>query len=83
MTKTSIVQSWYVSSKTLVTLFEELQEECQNVLRLLAQLQLNNLTTEQQGDILAGLGAAVLHLHEHTRGLDGLIDKELEKLPDQ
>jgi hypothetical protein len=57
------------------TLLEELWEECQGILKLLAQLELPSLQEEQVEDLLGELSAAVLHLHEHTRGLDELLDK--------
>lgn len=57
------------------TLLKELEEECQAVLKLLAQLDLPGLQEEQVEDLLGELSAAILHLHEHTRGLDGLLDE--------
>jgi len=65
----------YVSSTT-ATLLAELEAECQHVLKLLAQLEMAGLSGEQVEDILGALSAAVLHLHEHTRGLDVLLDEE-------
>jgi len=63
----------------LSTLFEELGEECQNTLKLLAQLRMSHLSTQQIEDILAELTASVVHLHAHTDGLDDLISDQLEK----
>ena len=65
---------------TLTALLEELGEECQNVLKLLAQLEMNRLNIEQIEDILAELTASIVHLHTHTNGLDDLISDQLEKL---
>ena len=65
----------YLRVPTLV-LLRELGEECQNVLKLLAQLEVAGLSEAQQETILGELSAAVLHLHEHTRGLDALIDED-------
>ncbi len=66
----------YVGRRT-ATLIEELHEECQNISKLLAQLELPSLQDEQAEDLLGELSAAILHLHEHTRGLDErLLDKE-------
>ena len=66
----------YVDGRT-ATLLEELREECQNISKLLAQLELPGLQHEQAEDLLGELSAAILHLHEHTRGLDNrLLDKE-------
>jgi len=64
----------YLSAPTLI-LLRELGEECQEVLELLAQLEVAGLSEAQQETILGELSAAVLHLHEHTRGLDALIDE--------
>jgi hypothetical protein len=66
----------YVGQRT-ATLIEELREECQNISKLLAQLELPNLQEEQAEDLLGDLSAAILHLHEHTRGLDeALLEKK-------
>lgn len=62
-------------SPQTATLLKELEEECQAVLKLLAQLDLPGLQEEQVEDLLGELSAAILHLHEHTRGLDGLLDE--------
>lgn len=67
-------------NETLSTLLTELGEECQRTLQLLAQLQLNHLTADQMGDILAELTGSVVHLHGHTEGLQELISDELERL---
>lgn len=53
-----------LSAKT-ETLLLELGEECQRV-----------LTEAQRETLLGELSAAVLHLNEHTRGLDSIIDSE-------
>ena len=59
------------------TLLEELREECQNISKLLAQLELPSLQDDQAEDLLGELSVSILHLHEHTRGLDErLLDKE-------
>ena len=63
-----------LSASTLI-LLRELGEECQTVLKLLAQLEVAGLSEAQQETILGDLSAAILHLHEHTRGLDALIDE--------
>jgi hypothetical protein len=65
----------YLSVPTLV-LLRELGEECQYILKLLAQLEVAGLSEAQKEDILGDLSAAVLHMHEHTRGLDALIDED-------
>ena len=68
-----------VLDQTLTILLEELGEESQDILKLLAQLKLSYLSTEQIEDILAELTASVVHLHAHTDGLDDLISDQLEK----
>ena len=62
-------------SPQTATLLEELGEECQTILKLLAQLELPGLQERQVEDLLGELSAAILHLHEHTRGLDELLDE--------
>lgn len=66
----------YLSPQT-ATLLNELSIECQHVLRLLAQLEMSGLSKGQIEDVLGRLSAAVLHLHEHTRDLDDLIDEDI------
>jgi len=68
-----------VLDQTLTILLEELGKESQDILKLLAQLKLSYLSTEQIEDILAELTASVVHLHAHTDGLDDLISDQLEK----
>jgi|Deesub1362A_J573_1020465.scaffolds.fasta_scaffold12551_3 exonuclease V gamma subunit len=65
----------YLDPRT-ATLLEELGEECQTLLKLLAQLERPGLQEEQIDSLLGELSAAILHLHEHTRGLDELLDEE-------
>jgi hypothetical protein len=77
----SIEQKIHVSS-TLSILLTELGEECEQVLFLLAQLKLANLTDDQKGDILAELTGSVCHLHVHTENLPELIEDEILNLPD-
>jgi hypothetical protein len=59
-----------------MALLLEVGEECHRVLKLLAQLEMFTLTEAQRELVLGELSAAVLHLHEHTRGLDSVIDSE-------
>ncbi|MFN3476950.1 MAG: hypothetical protein ACK4Z6_05290 [Candidatus Methylomirabilales bacterium] len=63
-------------SPRTVTLLTELGEECQRVLKLLAQLEMPGLREAQVEAILGELSAAVLHLHEHTRGLNEIINED-------
>lgn len=65
-----------LSPRTLI-LLTELGEECQHVLKLLAQLEMPGLRDTQVEAVLGELSAAVLHLHEHTRGLDAILDEDL------
>ena len=58
------------------TLLRELSEECRRVLKLLAQLEASTLTDAQRETVLGELSAAILHLHEHTRGLASVIERE-------
>ena len=64
------------SSGSTEALLLELAEECQRVLKLLAQLEMSTLTDVQRETVLGDLSAAVLHIHEHTRGLDSIIDSK-------
>ena len=65
----------YLSPGT-VTLLTELGEECQHVIKLLTRLELPGLKEAQVEAILGELSAAILHLHEHTRGLDTMLDED-------
>ena len=65
----------YLSPGTM-TLLAELDEECQRVLKLLAQLEITGLRETQVDTLLGELSAAILHMHEHTRGLDTILDEE-------
>ena len=65
----------YLSPET-GTLLAELSEECQSVLKLLAQLEIPGLKETQVDALLGELSAAILHLHEHTRGLDTILDED-------
>ena len=65
----------YLSPGT-ITLLAELDEECQHVLKLLAQLEITGLKETQVETIVGELSAAILHMHEHTRGLDAILDED-------
>lgn len=71
-----------IFSDTLTHLLDELGDECERVLRLLAQLHTGRLSTEQIEDILADLTASVIHLHLHTKDMPEVITRELEQLPE-
>jgi hypothetical protein len=53
----------------------ELGDECGRVRRLLRQLASARRSGSTCDGILGELGASVLHLHVHTKGLDALIDE--------
>jgi hypothetical protein len=65
----------YLSPGT-ATLLAELHEECQRILKLSAQLEIAGLREAQVEAILGELSAAILHVHEHTQGLDTIIDED-------
>ena len=68
---------------TLNRLLVELGEECQNIIALVNQFQLANLSNKQKAEILAEFLASTIHLHSHCdENLQNLIAEELEKLPD-
>jgi len=56
-----------------------LNQEVHNTAELLAQLKVKGLTEEQVELIFGELSAAILHLHEHTDGLDQLIMDEINR----
>jgi hypothetical protein len=70
-------------NSTLNRLIIELQEECQNVLSLVNQLQLSELSDRQKGEILSELLVSTVHLYSHCdEDLQNLISDELEVLDD-
>jgi hypothetical protein len=70
-------------NSTLNQLLMELQKECQNVLSLVNQLQLSELSDRQKGKILSELLVASIHLHSHCdEDWQNLISDELENLVD-
>ena len=77
-------------NSTLNQLLMELQKECQNVLSLVNQLQLSELSDafgersdRQKGKILSELLVASIHLHSHCdEDWQNLISDELETLVD-
>ena len=72
------------SNPTLNILIAELAEECQNVIALVNQFQLNNLSDKQKVEILAELLASTIHLNTHCgENFQDLISQELENLPDK
>ena len=77
-------------NSTLNQLLMELQEECQNVISLVHQLQLSELSDasgersyRQKGKILSELLVSSIHLHSHCdEDWQNLISDELETLAD-
>ena len=71
------------NNPTLNRLVVELGEECQNIITLVNQFQLADLSNKQKVEILAEFLASTIHLHSHCdENLQNLIAEELEKLPD-
>jgi HPt (histidine-containing phosphotransfer) domain-containing protein len=70
-------------NSTINQLLMEFQEECQNVISLVNQLQLSELSDRQKGKILSELLVASIHLHSHCdEDWQNLISDELENLVD-
>ena len=53
----------------------ELGEECSRVVRLLRQLAKRRALGRDTAEAAGELGAAIIHLHVHTDGLDDLLDR--------
>lgn len=62
-------------SSTLTTLLNELREECLSCIKLMHQLELENLTDDQIDEVLGELAASVTHLHIHS----AIVKEEMEK----
>ena len=75
----TVIEEKYISRK-LMTLLDELGEECSHIKDLIAQLKVPHLASGQIEDILSELNAAVVHLNTHTNGLDKLISDEMDAL---
>ena len=70
-----------INNSTLNQLVKELKEECQNVISLINQLELSNLSDSQKGEILADLLVSSIHLHSHCdQDFQELISDEVESL---
>lgn len=67
-------------SETLSVLLKETGEECGRTLKLLSQIEIEDLTHEQLAGILSELAVSFVHLHAHTEGLQELINDEIEGL---
>lgn len=72
-----------VTNSTLSTLIDELGTECQNVITLIHQLQLPDLSDRQKAEILAEFMSAAIHLNVHCgENFQTLIAEEMENLSD-
>ncbi len=76
--KVNKIEKEALISRRLAILLDELNQELHNTTQLLAQLRIRDLTPEQAEVILGELSAAILHLHEHTEGLDEFIMDEID-----
>ncbi len=65
----------YVSPGTAI-LLAELGEECQHIVTLVTLLENAGLSDEKVEDVLGELSAAILHVHEHTRDFDDMLDED-------
>ncbi|MEG4808381.1 hypothetical protein QUA82_11730 [Microcoleus sp. F8-D3] len=73
-----------VNNSTLRTLIDELGTECQNVITLIHQLQLPDLSDRQKAEILAELLSAAIHLNVHCGDdFQTLVAEEMTKLSDE
>lgn len=62
-------------SPTLTALLNELREECLSTIKLIHQLELEDLTEDQTEELLGELAASVTHLTVHS----GIVKEELDK----
>lgn len=60
-------------SSRMDVLLRELREECERAVRLIRKLEAGPRSARERDDLLGELSAAVLHVHEHTRGLDEVL----------
>ena len=63
-----------VINETLYGLLHELQEECENYIKLMNQFDLENLTKEQIEEILGEMMASIVSLEVHSRHIKEEID---------
>lgn len=63
-----------VINETLEGLLLELKEECENFIKLMNQLELENLTKEQIEEVLGEIMAAVVSLEVHSEHAKEEID---------
>ena len=73
----------FLTNSTLSTLIIELGNECQNVITLIHQLQLPNLSDRQKTEILAEFMSAAIHLNVYCgEDFQTLVAEEMAKLSD-
>ncbi len=73
-----------VTNSTLSTLIGELGTECQNVIALIHQLQLPDLSDRQKAEILTEFLSAAIHLNVHCgKDFQTLVAEEMTKLSDE
>ena len=70
-------------SETAMALLEELAEECGDLQTLLAKLYDPSLSVGEVEDLLVKLTGSISHLHVHAVGLDDVVTRELEQLPEE
>ena len=72
-----------VTNSTLRTLIDELGNECQNVITLIHQLQLPDLSDRQKAEIIADFLSAAIHLNVHCgEDFQTLVAEEMANLSD-
>lgn len=63
-------------NRTLSVMLDELRDECLRCIKLINQLELDNLTEEQVDEILGDLTASVAHLNIHSETVKEELDKQ-------
>ncbi|HBK97348.1 MAG TPA: hypothetical protein DD001_08420 [Microcoleaceae bacterium UBA10368] len=72
-----------ITNYTVRTLIDELGTECQNVITLIHQLQLADLSDRQKAEILAEFMSAAIQMNVHCgEDFQTLIAEEMENLSD-
>jgi len=66
-------------SRTLLTLLDELDEECLETVKLISRLRVEGLTSVQLEDMLGDLSASVTHLRIHATQVEKALEEELDK----
>lgn len=58
----------------LLTLYDELEQECLNAVKYIEALKVDRLSSSQKEDILGELSASITHLRIQTEQLDKYFD---------